>query len=124
MINYTSQKANIVLSGKELNILKKSIIEVRKNISIHEFKLRLEVSTTRIDEFFQLINKLIEQEKENKIIKQQFSFQEIIIINNILNEICNGIKIHDFDTKIGASFEEVDHLSLLISKLGKRMYLI
>ena len=83
IIKYTSQKANIILSVKELSILKESIIEVKKNISIHEFKLRLEVSFTIIDEFLKLINKLIEQEKDNKIIKQQFSFQEIIIINII-----------------------------------------
>ena len=29
----------------------------------------------------------------------------IVIISNVLNEICNGIKIYDFETKIGGSFE-------------------
>lgn len=36
----------------------------------------------------------------------QFSTEEILILNNSLNEVCHGIKINDFDTKIGTSREE------------------
>ncbi|MGL4758484.1 MAG: hypothetical protein ACRCXZ_04060 [Patescibacteria group bacterium] len=123
VINYTSQEANISLSDKELEILKRAIVEVKQFISIHEFKLRLEASQAEIDNFFKLINQLIEQVKHNKKNKIKFTFQEVIIINNILNEICNG-KNTDFEVKIGASFEEVDCFSLLICKLGKKIYSI
>lgn len=40
----------------------------------------------------------------------QFSTEEIIILNNSLNEVCHGIKINDFDTKIGTSREEAKML--------------
>jgi len=38
------------------------------------------------------------------------SEQELIIINNSLNEICHGINIHEFQTRIGASKEAVGNL--------------
>ena len=35
------------------------------------------------------------------------SLDELIIINNALNEICNGINIEEFESRIGASLDEV-----------------
>lgn len=122
IINCTFQKANISLSKKELMVLKKAILKINKIIPICEYNLRLEASQKVIEEFCQLISRLIEQAKNSIKIEKQFTFQEINLINNILNEICNGKKINDFEVEIGASFEEVDEFSLLICKLGKKMY--
>ncbi|HBK4844300.1 hypothetical protein L3070_18450 [Enterobacter cloacae complex sp. ECL405] len=32
---------------------------------------------------------------------------ELLILNSALNEICNGISVPEFETRIGASKEEV-----------------
>jgi len=36
--------------------------------------------------------------------------QELTIINNALNEICNGIDVPEFATRIGADREEAEQL--------------
>lgn len=35
---------------------------------------------------------------------------ELLIINSALNEICHGIDVYEFETRIGASREEVEKL--------------
>lgn len=35
------------------------------------------------------------------------SLDELIVINNALNEICNGIDIEEFESRIGARLDEV-----------------
>ena len=48
--------------------------------------------------------------------KKDSSFQidvtgdELLIINNALNEVCHGIDVCEFETRIGASREEVQKL--------------
>ncbi|MEG5560780.1 hypothetical protein [Enterobacter roggenkampii] len=32
---------------------------------------------------------------------------ELLILNSVLNEICNGISVPEFETRIGASKEDV-----------------
>ncbi|AHK21647.1 MULTISPECIES: hypothetical protein [Yersinia pseudotuberculosis complex] len=41
---------------------------------------------------------------------------ELLILNSALNEICNGIVISEFDTRIGATREDV---TLLLEKIGQ-----
>ncbi|SCA58806.1 hypothetical protein AB751O23_AP_00160 [Chlamydiales bacterium SCGC AB-751-O23] len=38
------------------------------------------------------------------------SVDELIIINNSLNEVCNGLDIWEFETRMGFSKEEVSKL--------------
>ena len=40
----------------------------------------------------------------------RLSKDEVIILNNALNEICNGIAISEFHTRIGYEREEVEKL--------------
>lgn len=40
---------------------------------------------------------------------------ELLILNSALNEICNGISVSEFETRIGASKEEV---CTLLSEIG------
>ena len=47
--------------------------------------------------------------KENKTIVS-LSSTEITILNNALNEICNGVDIPEFETRIGYSRQQVEDL--------------
>jgi hypothetical protein len=47
---------------------------------------------------------------EGREITAQFTADELLIINNALNEVCNGIDIDEFGTRIGASTVEVRSL--------------
>jgi len=40
----------------------------------------------------------------------QLSFEEVIVINNALNEICHGISLPEFQTRIGVSLKNVENL--------------
>lgn len=44
------------------------------------------------------------------------SSDELIIINNALNEVCNGLPLRDFETRVGASLTEVESLLTLVGK--------
>ncbi len=37
----------------------------------------------------------------------QVSKLELVILNNVLNEVCNGIDVPEFATRIGAELSEV-----------------
>jgi len=47
---------------------------------------------------------------EGREITAQFTADELLIINNALNEVCNGIDVEEFGTRIGASTDEVRSL--------------
>ncbi len=40
----------------------------------------------------------------------ELSAEELIIINNALNEICNDMSLNEFETRIGASLSEAQSL--------------
>lgn len=46
-----------------------------------------------------------------------FSMDELLIINAALNEVCNGIDVFEFDTRIGFSKEQVSLFLEAINKL-------
>jgi hypothetical protein len=51
----------------------------------------------------------------------ELSLQELLIINNALNEICNGISLHgEFSTRIGCSLEDARELLEKIHSLARR----
>ncbi len=49
-------------------------------------------------------------ETEDKSVSLKVSRDELVMLNNTLNEICNGIDLHGFETRIGYSREEVSSL--------------
>jgi hypothetical protein len=54
---------------------------------------------------------------ENNSAIVQLSRHELVILNNALNEICNGIDLGDeFSTRIGAETPEV---AVLLSEVGQ-----
>jgi len=52
----------------------------------------------------------------------EFTGKEIGIINNALNEVCNGIHLQgEFDTRMGCSLEETRELLRVIHDVGGSM---
>jgi hypothetical protein len=45
------------------------------------------------------------------------SVHELMVINNALNEICHGIEVPEFETRIGESLVEVQKLLKQINEL-------
>lgn len=58
---------------------------------------------------------------ENKKADIQFSNHEISALKQILNELCNGIKVENFEKKIGTSKQRARKLLSYISNLKKCM---
>lgn len=46
-----------------------------------------------------------------------FSVEELIVVNAALNEVCNGINLFEFETRIGATRETVRELLSKVSHL-------
>ncbi len=56
----------------------------------------------------------------NSTVVIELNSDEIGILNNALNQVCNGISLEgEFDTRIGCTVEEARHLLAEINKLGK-----
>jgi hypothetical protein len=47
----------------------------------------------------------------------EFTEGELLILNNALNEVCNGIEVPEFATRIGADISEVHRLLADVNKL-------
>ena len=65
---------------------------------------------------------ILERSKGKAVIS--FSNDELVILNNALNEICNGVDIPQFETRVGyprerveALFEQINSVNSLINKL-------
>jgi len=40
----------------------------------------------------------------------EFAYGELLLLNAVLNEVCNGIDVFEFETRIGAGRAEVERL--------------
>ncbi|CAN5693204.1 hypothetical protein BH18ACI4_BH18ACI4_10200 [soil metagenome] len=67
-------------------------------------KLWRAISGTHTDERMEII----ESTKDKTIVS--LSSTELIIMNNALNEICNGVDIPEFETRVGYSRQQVEAL--------------
>jgi hypothetical protein len=50
------------------------------------------------------------EKKDKNSVTIKFNSRELLILNNALNEICNGIEIPEFETRIGASLNDANRL--------------
>jgi hypothetical protein len=58
----------------------------------------------------------------NSIALVELNLGEIGILNNALNEVCNGIHLEgEFDTRMGCTVEEARSLLAEINRLGKSL---
>lgn len=51
----------------------------------------------------------------------EFSYEELLLINSVLNEVCNGIELFEFETRIGAPRDKVEGIMLEIRALLDRI---
>jgi hypothetical protein len=56
------------------------------------------------------------RESDQTHVVLDLSHNEMIVLNNSLNEVCNGLDLPDFTTRLGAERGEVEALLRQISK--------
>lgn len=47
--------------------------------------------------------------------------EELLIMNSALNEICNGLDIPEFETRIGASIDKAESMLKMIGSILDKM---
>ena len=57
------------------------------------------------------------EQVEKEITTIRLSQEEVVIINNALNEVCNGLDLNEFSTRVGASRANVEELLFQIGKI-------
>ena len=58
---------------------------------------------------------------KNRSVVIELSDRELILINNALNEVCNGIDVPEFGTRLGGTTEEANQLLREIGKELKKL---
>jgi hypothetical protein len=104
-------QANLELTDLEIKIIK-NIFSVVKNELDHEPEFQ-----TRVDSNYAEAQQSIASLSNNGIV----DLAEVTFINNIFNEICNGIRIDDFDSVIGIPKVETKSYLRAFNKLMNRM---
>ncbi len=111
----------IELSFNELHFLLNAIKEMCKSLGDFGFHARIGAYPEEVKLFvkylFDRANN-IEQEPNTNI---QLSLEQLEILNNTLNEVCNGIKIENFEETIGISREEAKKELKLINSFIKEI---
>lgn len=96
IIQLTKDIATVYVSIQELNILKNALAAIQEVLPVRSFQVRVDYSHQRVKEFEELISKLITQESLNHFndrVNIEFSYDEIKMFNNALNEICHGVNM-------------------------------
>jgi hypothetical protein len=58
----------------------------------------------------------------DKMALVELTRDELLMINNALNEVCNGIHLEgEFDTRMGCSVEEARHLLVQVNQTASSM---
>jgi hypothetical protein len=60
-------------------------------------------------------------ELKDRSVVIELSDRELILINNALNEVCNGIDVPEFETRLGGTTEEASQLHREIGKELKKL---
>lgn len=123
IITITYQKAKIQLSFQELTVFGNILNEVYKALHELEFETRVGVTFRQARSFLSSFTQESEQTGE-QLIAISLSLSEISLLNNLLNEVCYGIKLQNFETKVGMTEEEVKQFLNLVNQAMKEMDLI
>jgi hypothetical protein len=119
----TNQKVEIQLSIQELKVLTNAFSEVKNVLCESEFETRVGVSTRQTQDFLESITRKIDPPNKS-LINISCSVDEITLLNNLLNEVCYGIKIHDFENKVAMSEKEVKEFLKSVNKTMNEMKVI
>jgi hypothetical protein len=125
ILNLTKKNAEIVISIDELLIFRNSLTEILDLCDESFFKERIEYLTkeeafdiasilSRLVESLETQSQVLEKNRFIQLLKASgnslsisVTFQGIIGIRNVLNELCNGVKFDDFYEKIGSGRETI-----------------
>ena len=105
-------QANLELTDLEIKLIE-NIFSVVKNNLDHEPEFQ-----TRVGNDYAEAQHLVTSLSNNGIV----DLVEVTFINNIFNEICNGIKIDDFDLIIGMPKVEAKSYLRAFNKLMNQMH--
>jgi len=117
IVKATKKKTKIQLSVHELTTFRNVLNEVYDVLYVSEFKTRMGVAREEVKSLSNSILELLDGLPNRKIVTQ-FSIDELVTLNNALNEVCNGIKVLDFEAKLGVSREDA---KLLLRSVGKML---
>lgn len=109
----------IQLSIEEVEFFLQLVQEVQQVIP-NSFTTRVNTSPRQARGFFESILQDIKQSGES-LINISFLFQEICLLQNLLNEACHAIVINDFEIKLGKSKEETKELLQWVCNVTKEM---
>ena len=104
-------QANLELSDLEISVFHNMLVEVKNDLN-HEPEFRTKVG---ID--YPEVAELIRSLNSNCIV----DLAQVILISQILNEGCNGIRIDDFDAKIGIPKVEAKSYLRAFNKLMNQL---
>jgi len=117
IVKATKENTNIQLSVHELTTFRNVLNEVYDVLYVSEFKTRMGVSREEVRSLSNSILELLDGLPNRKIVTQ-FSIDELVTLKNALNEVCNGIKVLNFEAKLGVSREDAE---LLLRAVGKML---
>ena len=104
-------QANLELTDLEVLVFDRMLVEVKNELNHEpEFQTRVGINYSDADE-------LIRSLSSNCIV----DLEQVTFICQILNEGCNGIRIDNFDTKIGIPKVEAKSYLRAFSKLVDRL---
>jgi hypothetical protein len=112
VLEMTEKTAKVQLSIQEIKIIKNILKEVKNSLILSEFITRVDFSPEDIASFLDSIEV---RNAKNSSLTILISLDEVVMLNNIFNEVCNGIKVINFYEKIGISKEEVKVLLEMIN---------
>ena len=107
-------QANLEFSDLELIVIHNIFTAVKADLN-HEPEFH-----ARVGFYYSEAAQLLTSLSSNCIIDRE----QAALLSNILNEVCNGIKIEDFDTAIGIPKVEAKSYLRLFSKLTDKLHLL
>lgn len=118
VINYKKVEVQFLL--EDLDIFQNILKEVRLALEGGGYETRVGVSPRQAAGFFESILQEMKQSGDREI-KINLSSREVGLLNNLLNEACNGINIQNFETKIGVAKKEAKNLLDLVHRAINEM---
>jgi hypothetical protein len=116
----TYRNAEIQLSLQELEVFKNVLKEIQLALPEPEFEIRVGVSYRQARGFLESLIQEIEQSGES-LMNISCSVYEITLLNNLLNEVCHGIRLDNFEIKVGIPREEVKQFLFFLNKVMNEM---
>jgi hypothetical protein len=121
IIEIIEQKASIEFSLQDSITLNKVLDTVKNALLAREFNTRVGFTSNEIQYFLNSTTEMMQRSGKDSC-KILISLDEITMINNILNEVCNGIHISDIEDKIGLPREKVKEMLSSINSIMNQMY--